>query len=63
MQHHMLTAKGVSEEYNQHTREDPMYGFGQGATDAAAKWTLQDNIIAKAYNKRQKDVGYMIQQR
>eukprot|EP00957_Ditylum_brightwellii_P150979 11496163-Ditylum_brightwellii.AAC.1 len=38
MKYYMTTAKGISEEFNAHTEEEPMYGLGQGATDGPAKW-------------------------
>eukprot|EP00957_Ditylum_brightwellii_P138509 10557745-Ditylum_brightwellii.AAC.1 len=42
MKYYMTTAKGILEEYNAHTEEEPMFGLGQEATDGPAKWTLLD---------------------
>eukprot|EP00957_Ditylum_brightwellii_P047520 3609056-Ditylum_brightwellii.AAC.1 len=55
MKYHMTTTKGISEEYNSHSQEEPMYGSGQGATDGPVKWTLKDNGITKTYNKKAPD--------
>ncbi len=48
----MVTAFGVSEDYNQHSEETPSYGIGQGATDGPPGWTGISNIIIKSHNTK-----------
>eukprot|EP00957_Ditylum_brightwellii_P192176 14629170-Ditylum_brightwellii.AAC.1 len=55
MKYHVTTTKGISEEYNSHSQEEPMYGSGQGTTGGRAKWTFKDNVITKTYNKKVTD--------
>eukprot|EP00957_Ditylum_brightwellii_P170118 12949025-Ditylum_brightwellii.AAC.1 len=52
MKYYMTMAKGILEEFNTHSEEEPMFGLGQEATDGPAKWTLLDNIKTKTYNKK-----------
>eukprot|EP00957_Ditylum_brightwellii_P174801 13309086-Ditylum_brightwellii.AAC.1 len=43
------TEKGITS-----TNDKPIYGIGQGATDALPKWTLVANACQKAYTKYSK---------
>eukprot|EP00978_Attheya_sp_CCMP212_P014098 scaffold35789_cov28-Attheya_sp.AAC.1 len=52
MKFYMITAFGVSKEYNQHSGEEPSYGCGQGAIDGPPCWTLISNVIIKSHNKK-----------
>eukprot|EP00957_Ditylum_brightwellii_P207598 15353686-Ditylum_brightwellii.AAC.1 len=52
IQYHMSTKKGISEEYNCHSKEHPSYGTGQGACNSPPKWNFNDNILSKAYSKK-----------
>jgi hypothetical protein len=47
-----VTAFGVSEEYNQHSKETPSYGMGQGAKDGPPGWTGVSDIINKSPNTK-----------
>eukprot|EP00957_Ditylum_brightwellii_P096345 7338197-Ditylum_brightwellii.AAC.1 len=51
MEYHMVTGYGVSELTATNTDDTPIYGLGQGATDAPPNWTLVANICQKAYNQ------------
>eukprot|EP00957_Ditylum_brightwellii_P060181 4571184-Ditylum_brightwellii.AAC.1 len=52
MEYHMSASQGTLEAYNKHSDTQPIYGVGQGATNAPTKSTLMDNIITKAFNKK-----------
>jgi hypothetical protein len=52
MKFYMVTAFGVSEQYNQHSNETPSYGIGQGATDGPPGWTGVSDIIIKSHNSK-----------
>eukprot|EP00957_Ditylum_brightwellii_P176235 13419274-Ditylum_brightwellii.AAC.1 len=51
MKYYPVTAKGVSEQYNNHKDDNPVFRSGQGATDSPAKWMGVSNIIIKCNNK------------
>jgi hypothetical protein len=51
MKFYMVTAFGVSTEYNQHSVENPSYGIGQGATDGPPGWTQISDVIIKSHNQ------------
>eukprot|EP00957_Ditylum_brightwellii_P018811 1413663-Ditylum_brightwellii.AAC.1 len=38
MKYYMNTAYGISTKTNQHSKNSPVYGSGQGATDAPPGW-------------------------
>eukprot|EP00957_Ditylum_brightwellii_P208712 15358638-Ditylum_brightwellii.AAC.1 len=52
MEYHMCTAQGTSEAYNKHSEMTPVFGVGQGATNAQTKWTFTYNNIIKVFNKK-----------
>jgi hypothetical protein len=54
MQYYMITAHGVSEEYNKNTVATPLHGLGQGSTDGPSGWNFLSDKIIKAHNKRAK---------
>eukprot|EP00957_Ditylum_brightwellii_P064256 4876405-Ditylum_brightwellii.AAC.1 len=58
MEYHMVTGYGVSKLTTKNTEDTPIYGLGQGATDALPNWTLVANICLKVYDKLAK--GYTI---
>eukprot|EP00957_Ditylum_brightwellii_P036319 2750678-Ditylum_brightwellii.AAC.1 len=51
MKYHMVTSCGGDEVLVENTTENPLYGIGQGATDAPPNWTLMSNVCQKAYEK------------
>jgi len=51
-QYYVKHAQGISSKFNQHSRDDPWYGAGQGAGDACLRWIVQANSIIKAYESR-----------
>eukprot|EP00978_Attheya_sp_CCMP212_P000944 scaffold1999_cov36-Attheya_sp.AAC.3 len=53
MTFYMVTALGVSTEYNQHSEEQPSYGIGQGATgDGPPGCMAISDIIIKSHNQK-----------
>lgn len=50
--YYMCTANGISKRYNEHTKESPIYGSGQGAGDSPTRWVLLNNGIETAYNTK-----------
>eukprot|EP00978_Attheya_sp_CCMP212_P020591 scaffold59115_cov62-Attheya_sp.AAC.2 len=55
----MVTALGVSTEYNQHSEEQPSYGISQGATDGQPGWMAISDILIKSH--KQKAYGSMLE--
>eukprot|EP00957_Ditylum_brightwellii_P096499 7349432-Ditylum_brightwellii.AAC.1 len=54
LEYYMVTSYGVSDTGVNHMEKQPVYGLGQGATDAPPNWTLLTNICQKAYAKHSK---------
>lgn len=52
MKYHITTGLGISKLANTNSKKTPIYGIGQGATDAPAQWTLMSDIIQKIHNNR-----------
>eukprot|EP00957_Ditylum_brightwellii_P143731 10950701-Ditylum_brightwellii.AAC.1 len=50
----MVTSYGPTDSGITSTKEEPIYGIGQGATDAPPNWTLLANTCQKAYEKHSK---------
>jgi len=46
---HVKHAFGISEEYNDHTKEHLWYGAGQGAGNVAPQWVVLANSLILAY--------------
>ena len=52
MKYHISTGLGISKIANINDDDCPIYGIGQGATDAPAQWTLMSDIIQKIHNDK-----------
>eukprot|EP00957_Ditylum_brightwellii_P110561 8433247-Ditylum_brightwellii.AAC.1 len=50
----MVTGYGPTEKGITSTKEAPVYGIGQGTTDAPPNWILVLNACQKAYAKHRK---------
>eukprot|EP00957_Ditylum_brightwellii_P123760 9434665-Ditylum_brightwellii.AAC.1 len=50
--YYMNTAYGVSTETNQHNKESPVHGSGQGATDAPPGWGFTLHLCLIQYDKQ-----------
>ena len=54
LEYHLVTSYGATEDGISSTPRHPIYGTGQGATDAPPNWTLLANACQKAYSKYSK---------
>eukprot|EP00957_Ditylum_brightwellii_P049569 3759684-Ditylum_brightwellii.AAC.1 len=54
LKYHMVTGYCPTEYGITSTKDGPVYGIGQGATDAPPNWTLVANACQKAYTKHSK---------
>eukprot|EP00957_Ditylum_brightwellii_P049570 3759685-Ditylum_brightwellii.AAC.1 len=54
LKYHMVTGYGSTENGITLTKEEPIYGIGQGATDTPPNLTLVANACQKAYKKHSK---------
>eukprot|EP00957_Ditylum_brightwellii_P124047 9456099-Ditylum_brightwellii.AAC.1 len=52
MKYYMNTANGISTETNQHSKNSPVQGSGQGATDAPPGWEFTSHICLVQYKKK-----------
>eukprot|EP00957_Ditylum_brightwellii_P118704 9053898-Ditylum_brightwellii.AAC.1 len=52
MEYYMSTAYGLSPETNKHSKESPVHGSGQGATDSPENWGIQSSVGLKLYNNK-----------
>ena len=59
MKYHKVTIHRISERYSASTTTKPLYGIGQGATDAPTGWHLVLTILSRYYNR--KAIGSAIQ--
>lgn len=51
MEYHMVTNHGISIQTSKTDNSGPIYGIGQGATDAPAGWLLLSTILSKIYDR------------
>eukprot|EP00957_Ditylum_brightwellii_P141021 10743323-Ditylum_brightwellii.AAC.1 len=63
MKYYMNTAYRVSMETNQHSKESPVHGSGQGATDAPPGWGFTSHLCLIQYDKKHTDAKLLIQQK
>ena len=52
MKYHVVTAHGIFTKYSTSAESQPLYGIGQGATDAPTGWLLVSTILSRYYNKK-----------
>ena len=50
MEYHMVTGHGPSSKTSKTDENGPIFGIGQGATDASAGWLLITTILSKLYD-------------
>eukprot|EP00957_Ditylum_brightwellii_P198978 15166427-Ditylum_brightwellii.AAC.1 len=51
MEYYMSTTYGLSEQKNQHTKENPVHGNDPGSESAPPEWNFSSDIILKLYLK------------
>eukprot|EP00957_Ditylum_brightwellii_P068277 5184055-Ditylum_brightwellii.AAC.1 len=54
LEYHILTAYGLPEQKNFHSKDHPVHGMGQGPCDTPSKWTCMVNPSLKSFNKKAK---------
>ena len=52
MEYHIVTAYGASSDTSTSTDTHPLYGIGQGATDAPSGWLLVSTILSRYYDSK-----------
>ena len=51
MEYHMVTEHGISLQTSKTDKNGPIFGIGQGSTDAPAGWLLLTTILSKLYDR------------
>ena len=48
---HLRSALGISKQHYQHTRNEPIYGSGQGSSSSPALWLLISSTLMKCFDQ------------